>query len=448
MRHTPGFFNLSPMAFLSSGYVAITMMGAGILSLPLSSRSGLFSSYLDSMFTAASAITTTGLIVFDTGTYYSAFGQIVILLLVQIGGLGYMLFVVLVFLVAGRKISVMNNLMLQESVKRPLGVDVFHFTKIVVVYTMIIQFCGALLLSLCFHRYFPLRHSIYSGIFHAVSAFNTAGFSMYQDSFSRFVNDVPINLIVNALSILGALGFFVLYDVSRVLAEKWKGSKNVRVSVHTKLMLVCTTFVLLLASSFFFFTEHWNGDYSLRQKVLSSFFQVSTASTTTGFNSIDVGKIQPGNLFLLVLVMFIGAGSGGTGGGIKMTTFIVAMLSVCSIITNRDTVNVFRRRVPFSVIRNSLAIVILSGAWIALSSYLMMLTEGKDLMSLLFEITSAIGTVGLSTGITPGLSSIGKTVIILSMLIGRIGPLGIGVSLLKTEMEPNYRYSTTDIFIG
>ncbi len=448
MRHTPGFFKLSPMAFLSSGYVAITMMGASILSLPISSRSGLFSSYLDSMFTAASAITTTGLIVFDTGTYFSVFGQVVILLLVQIGGLGYMLFVALVFLVAGRKISVMNNLMLQESVKRPLGVDVFRFTKIVVLYTVIIELCGALLLSLCFHRYFPLRHSIYSGIFHAVSAFNTAGFSIYQDSFSRFVNDVPINMIVNALSVLGALGFFVLYDVSRVLAEKWKGSKNVHVSVHTKLMLICTTFVLLLASSFFFFTEHWNGDYSLRQKALSSFFQVCTASTTTGFNSIDVGTMQQGNLFLLVLVMFIGAGSGGTGGGIKMTTFIVAMLSVCSIIANRDTVNVFRRRVPFSVIRNSLAIIILSGAWIALSAYLMVLVEGKDLMCVLFEITSAIGTVGLSTGITPGLSSTGKTLIILSMLIGRIGPLGIGVSLLKTEMEPNYRYSTTDIFIG
>jgi trk system potassium uptake protein TrkH len=219
--------------------------------------------------------------------------------------------------------------------------------------------------------------------------------------------------------------------------------------VHSRLVLVYTLAITLGGSILIFVTENWGNDFSLRQKIVSSLFQCSTASTTTGFNSIDIGTMHAGNLFLLIVIMFIGAGSGSTGGGIKMTTMAVTILSVLAIVRNRTTVNVFQRRLSFEVIRNSFAIFVLSAAWTAAASYVLLITEKKEFISLLFETTSALATVGLSTGITAGLSGMGKMIIIISMFIGRIGPLGIGILLLQRKnVEPDYKYSTTDLFIG
>lgn len=438
----------SPITLLSLGYIILIVISAGILSLPFSSTKSVFTPYLDSVFTVTSAITTTGLIVFDTGTYYNMFGQIIILLLFQIGGLGYMLFVILIFIVFQQRISIQSNLMLQESIKKPLKVDILYFLKMIILFTLFIEIIGATILSLLLYQYFPLNHSIYSGIFHSISAFNTAGFSIYQDSFCKFSDNSSLNITIICISTLGSLGFFVLFDIYKYYTERLKGVKKKKLSVHSRIILISTITILIVGSILVFIIEYNSTSAPFKFNLLSSIFQVSSASTTTGFNSIDIGKMKESNLFLIVIMMFIGAGSGGTGGGIKMTTLVVTLLSIYAIIRNKNTVNIFKRRLPFEIIRNSFAIFLLSISWVILITYILSITENKGFVSLLFEAGSALGTVGLSTGITADLSSIGKVLITISMFIGRIGPLGIGISLLKNAEEPGYKYSTTDIFIG
>ncbi len=439
---------MSPITVLTFGYIAIILLSALVLALPFSSSNGGFTSYLDSLFTATSAITTTGLIVFDTGTYYNLFGQTLIMILTQIGGLGYMLFAILVFIAFKQTISVQSNLMFQETVRRPSKVDLFYFAKIILLFTITIELIGAIILSILFSRHLPLDQSLYSGIFHSISAFNTAGFSIFYDSFSAYHDHLAINMVLIFISTLGSLGFFVLYDVIYFSRERLSGVKNGKLSIHSRLVLICTAVMLVSGTILFFLNESWPGDMTLGHKALSSLFQCSSASTTTGFNSMDIGKIHRSNLFLMIIMMFVGAGSGGTAGGIKVTTLCVTILSVYAIIRSRKNVNVFKRRLPFDVIRNSLAIVVLSLSWTIAATYILAVVEKYEFIALLFEVTSALGTVGLSTGITPGLSGPGKIVVILSMFIGRIGPLGIGISLFKRVNGPHYRYATTDIFIG
>ncbi|MBN2080411.1 MAG: Trk family potassium uptake protein [Spirochaetes bacterium] len=449
MKHDYTANKISPITLLSLGYLILILTSAVILSLPFSSTSHVFTSYLDSLFTVTSAITTTGLIVFDTGTYYNLFGQVIIILLFQIGGLGYMLFVILVFIVFQQRISIQSNLMLHESIKKPLKVDILYFLKMIILFTLTIEIIGAIILSIVFYQFFPLHHSIYSGIFHSISAFNTAGFSIYHDSFCTFGDTISLNIVIMCISTCGSLGFFVLHDIYKYYTGRITGIQNRKLSVHSRIVLICTAAILIVGSILVFVIEyHANDDAPLSFKLLSSLFQVSSASTTTGFNSIDIGMMKESNLFLIIIMMFIGAGSGGTAGGIKMTTLVVTLCSVYAILRNKNSVNIFKRRLPFEVIRNSFAIFVLSLSWQILITYILSITENKGFVSLLFETGSALGTVGLSTGITADLSSIGKVLIILSMFIGRIGPLGIGISLLKGGEEPGYKYSTTDIFIG
>ncbi|MBN2041084.1 MAG: Trk family potassium uptake protein [Spirochaetes bacterium] len=443
-----GSKHISPISLLAIGYALIILISALILALPVSSADHVFSSYLDSLFTATSAVTTTGLIVFDTGSYYNLFGQTVIAALFQVGGLGYMLFIILVYVGFSRRISVQSGLMLQESVKRPLKMDIIYFTKLIILFTLAIEFLGAVFLSFIFSGHYPVGRSVYSGIFHSISAFNTAGFSIYRDSFCGFNNHIPLNITLIIVSTLGSLGFFVLFDVTDMFIKRIKGINNRRLSVHSRLVIICAILLLATGSVLIFVNESWIDGFSLKQKVMSSIFQASSASTTTGFNSIDTGKMSGSNLFLTIVLMFIGAGSGGTAGGIKITTFAVALLSVHAIMRNRNSVNVFKRRIPFETIRNSFVIIMLSVLWTVAAVYFLSVTEKQEFLNLLFEVTSALGTVGLSTGITAGLSSMGKIIIILSMFIGRIGPLGIGISLLNIRKEPDYKYSTTDVFIG
>lgn len=442
------FRNSSPVSILSLGYIVIILISAGLLSIPASSAAGIHTPFLDSLFTAVSAITTTGLIVVDTGSHFSLFGQLIIILLIQIGGLGYMLFVVLVFLAFHQKMSIQSSLMLLESVKKPLKVEIVHFVKVIIILTAIIEITGAVLMSFFLHSFHPSAHSIYSGIFHSISAFNTAGFSIYQDSMCSVKNSVPINTVLILVSTLGSLGFFVLYDGGKILSDRLHGLHTKKLSVHSRLVLLCTCSILVCATLLLYATGHSEPGTTLFQELMQSLFQVSSASTTTGFNSIDIGKLNESNLLLIIILMFIGAGSGGTAGGIKMTTFSVVVLSVIAIINNRSSVNVFRRRLSFDIVRNAYAIVVLTLLWIIMASYIMTITEQREFIHLLFEVTSAIGTVGLSTGITTDLSITGKIIIIISMFIGRIGPLSIGISLFKNGDEVSYKYSTTDIFIG
>ncbi len=438
----------SPIQLLIFGFILVIVTSAALLSLPASSSRGVRSSYLDALFTATSAVTTTGLAIFDTGSYYNTLGQMVIVFLMQIGGLGYMVLLVLLFIALGRRISFRGFMMLEESIKKPPKVNAIHFAKIVILYTAVIETAGCGLLALFFTHVFPWRHALFSAFFHSISAFNTAGFSLYADSFCRFAGHLAINLSLIVITSLGAIGFFVLYDLAlRISPRKRKGGKHA-LSVHSRIMIIFTCIILIFGTIVLFFSENGNSSLPLKERMLSSLFQVSSASSTTGFNSMDIGRMRSSSLFLILIMMYIGAGAGSTGGGIKITTFVVILAYVFSIIRGSPNANILHRRIPADIIKNSLSIALLALLWIFFATQILLISENFSFMQIMFEVTSAIGTVGLSTGITPQLSEIGKWIIIITMLIGRIGPLGIGISLFQKRKNPDYQYPTMDIFVG
>ncbi|MEW6614559.1 MAG: TrkH family potassium uptake protein [Thermodesulfobacteriota bacterium] len=441
------FRKRTPIQILSVGFILISLIGGILLYLPISSSSGETTPYLDALFTATSAITTTGLIVVDTGSHYNLFGQIVIMILFQIGGLGYMLFFVFFVLLMGNKLSMQSTLLLHEVVKRPFKIEAAKFAKLIIFYTFVIELIGAIALSIYLSSDFTLPQAVYSAIFHSVSAFNTAGFSIYADNLCRYNNSIVLNIILILIFTAGCLGFWVVFDSFENIRNKLKKKKPSRLSVHSKLVYLLMIVFFIMGTFIIYFSEHWVATISVKEKMLNSIFQTLTATSTTGFNTIDIGGMSEGSLFLIIGFMFIGAGSGSTAGGIKITTFGILLALLYSVLRQKNDVNIFKRRVSAEVIRHSLSIMLLAGLWMFLATLVLSVTESGSFIQILFEVVSALGTVGLSTGITGNLTFIGKLFIIATMLIGRIGPLGVGLSVLKRHRE-TYKYPLGDIYVG
>ncbi len=440
---------VTPVQTLSLGYVAVILLGAILLSLPFSSANYQYSSFLDSLFTAASAVSTTGLAVVDTGSYYSTFGQVVIITLVQVGGLGYMIFFAFISITLGYRFTINGKQLLNESVARPATIDLKRFIKAVILFTVLFEFIGALVLMFIFLEQYPLAESLYSAVFHSISAFCTAGFSLYSDSFTFYANDFSANLIIAIITIAGGIGFFVLYDVSQYIVQKFKRKYPTRLTDHSKLVLLIT-FVLMVGGSLFLFltADNKSNVNSLDSKIYAATFQAISASTTTGFNSVDIGSMNALSLLCLVFLMFIGASPGGTGGGIKTSTFGIILLFVKKVIGNRDEICVFSRRISLSVVEKAIAITILAAVYLLLVVFVLTISEKFSIIQLLFEVTSALGTVGLSMGITSSLSPLGKILIIITMLVGRIGPLAIGYSLIGKPQIKRYYYPKGNVVVG
>ncbi len=433
---------LTPIQLLVLGYISITIIGSLLLMLPIASSSGTPQSYIDALFTSTSASTTTGLIVEDTGTYYSLFGQGVILLLFQIGALGYMIGVTLMVLGLGGKISITDRMLLRESVKRPTTVDMIWFVKIITVITFSIEALGALFLAIYWTKDFGFNDGLYLGIFHSVSAFCTAGFSLFKDGFIGYQNNILINVVLSVLCILGAIGFFVIYDVLRFIKSSYKKEQK-KLSVYTKF-----SFLLTIALIFIGFVIIFLSEGSSDNSVVTSLFQSISSSSTTGFNSVDISLMGLPSLFIMMILMFVGASSGGTGGGIKSSTFGVLILFTYYLLKGKTDVNIFKRIIATEKIEKAFGIFITSLIFIVVALFILLLSEEFTFIQILFEIISALGTVGLSLGITPYLSSVGKIVIISLMLVGRIGPLAIGFSLLGKQKEISFKYPKADIFVG
>ncbi len=433
---------LTPIQLLVLGYISITILGSLLLMLPIASSSGVPQSYIDALFTSTSASTTTGLIVEDTGTYYSLFGQGVILLLFQVGALGYMIGVTLMVLGLGGKISITDRMLLRESVKRPTTVDMIWFVKIITVITFTIEALGALVLCIYWTKDFGFNGGLYLGVFHSVSAFCTAGFSLFKDGFIGYQNNILINAVLSVLCILGAIGFFVIYDVLRFARSSYKKEQK-KLSVYTKFSFLLTIALIFIGFIIIFLSE---GDSN--NSVITSLFQSISSSSTTGFNSVDISLMGLPSLFIIMILMFIGASSGGTGGGIKSSTFGVLILFTYYLLKGKTDVNIFKRIIATEKIEKAFGIFITSLIFIVVALFILLLSEEFTFIQVLFEIISALGTVGLSLGITPYLSSVGKIVIISLMLIGRIGPLAIGFSLLGKQKEISFKYPKADIFVG
>jgi trk system potassium uptake protein TrkH len=440
---------LTTIQLLALGFILIILLGTSLLMQPFSHTGPSKFSFTDALFTATSAVTTTGLGVVDTGSYFSVPGQLIILILIQIGGIGYMIFLSMVMAGIRKRLSFRGISLLHESMGRPAAEEILKFSRKVLLFTLFFELTGALVLAVYWSKFLPKGEAIYSGLFHSVSAFCTAGFALFPDGFVSFRNSIYFNIIIILLSIAGSVGFYVLND-TYVYGKQLIRKRFPRgFSVHTRLAVYIMILLLIVGSVITFITPGNTLSTHVKERGMDAVFQVVSASTTTGFNTVNIGTLASPVLWILIILMFIGSCPGSTGGGIKTTTFGIVLLSVRSMFKGRQDINLFRRSAPPEMIMKAYSLVIIAFMWIAIAMCIMLITErGFNLQSILFEITSAFGTVGLSAGITSGLSMAGKYVIILTMLLGRLGPVAVGYSLIGNNLPEIFTYPKAEILIG
>jgi trk system potassium uptake protein TrkH len=435
-------FKLRPSFVIVLSFLGVILVGAILLSLPISSAQGKPTNFLDAYFTANSATCVTGLVVKDTGTYFSLFGLLVILCLIQIGGLGYMTFSTFLVLIFRHRMFISEKLIVMEALNLYSAKDVIAVLRKIFTIVFIVEGTGALILFLRWLPELGFSKALLYGIFHSVSAFCNAGFSLPANyaSLTSYVGDWIINLTITSLIIIGGIGFVVIVDLLQ----------NQRRSLHTKIVLSTTACLLIFGTLLFFILEADNqktlGPLPLPQKILASYFQAVTPRTA-GFNTVDMGSLSTAAALLLMILMFIGASPGGTGGGIKTSTFTLVVATIWATLRNyRDTI-LFNRRIPAETVRRGFTIAALSLTLVAISTFL--LTSQKiELTKAAFEVFSAFGTVGLSMGITPYLSPIAKVVIIITMFIGRVGPLTLLLALTLGQKERKTEPPKEGISIG
>jgi len=437
-----------PAQFLAISFIITILAGSGLLLLPLATRSGHIS-FVDALFTSTSGVCVTGLIVQDTATFFTPIGQIIILVLIQLGGLGIMTFSTLILLAAGKRISIKDRIIVQQDFHHTAPRDIKSIITRVFLYTLILEGIGAFSLFFRWLREYSWLESICKAVFHSVSAFCNAGFSLFSGSFLSFRGDIWINLTIMLLIILGGVGFLVLDEVRNIFFRLIK-RKKIKVSLHTELVMIITA-VLILLPSLIFLAVEWNqalAGFSLKDKVFSSFFQIVTPRTA-GFNTLNLNLLSLPIIFLLIMLMFIGASPGSTGGGVKTCTIGVIFAYLKSKITARESVNVFYRTIPVELVTKAFTVVTLAILIIFLSSFLLFLTQpGLAMKEILFEVFSAFGTVGLSLGITPRLNDFGKIIIIFTMYIGRIGPLTLLYAFSREKSYGRFEYAEETVMIG
>lgn len=435
---------------IAVGYMTVILIGTLLLLLPPATRAGESTGILTALFTATSATCVTGLVVVDTATHWTAFGQTVILLMIQIGGLGFMTLGVLLALILRRRISLRTRGILQESMNYMQLGGVIRLVKITFWGTFLFEGCGAVLLAVRFIPMFGIAKGILYGIFHSVSAFCNAGFDLmggYSGEYSSFVEfhgDVLINCVLMALVILGGLGFFVWSDLKKN-GCRWK-----RYMLHTKITLFTTVLLLVAGTILYFLFENDNllAQMSGKDKFLAALFSSVTARTA-GFNTIDTGGLTGASKLLTMLLMFIGGSPGSTAGGIKTVTALVLVAYVWSNLRESKGVNMFQRRLDDDVIRKASNVVVLSMLMAVVSViFICFIQPYLPVEDVMFEVFSAIGTVGMSTGLTRDLSTASRIVIILLMYCGRIGSMSFALSFTERKKVAPVQFPVEKIMIG
>ncbi|GMO00130.1 TrkH family potassium uptake protein [Parageobacillus thermoglucosidasius] len=440
-------YYLDPPKVLVAGFAVIILVGTALLMLPIATNDGKGLPFLDALFTATSATCVTGLVVVDTGTTFTLFGQLVILALIQVGGLGFMTFATLFAFLLGKRISLKERLLLQEAMNNLTIEGIVRLVKRVLIFTVVIELIGGLLLAVRFSFDMPLLKAFYFGMFHAVSNFNNAGFDLMGNfrSLTGYVEDPVVTLVICALITLGGIGFIVMNEV-------YEYRQTRRFSLHTK-VAVATSGILLASSILLIFLLEFHNPNTLEPlsplgKFLATLYQAVTPRTA-GSNTLNISDLTQPTLFLIIFLMFVGASPGSTGGGIKTTTFAILLGAVWSQIRGKEDVVFFKKRIIYDTIYKSLTVTI-SGLFIVIFvTMLLTITEqGKDFLMILFEATSAFSTVGLSMGLTPELSPFGKVIIMCTMFAGRVGPLTIAYAVTLHRKPDPFRYPKGKIMIG
>ncbi len=443
---------INPARILIFGYISIIIIGAILLSLPISTTNGI--SLIDAIFTSTSALCVTGLIVKNTATDFTLFGKCVILLLIQIGGLGYMTLSTSFFFFLGKKISLRDRMLFKESINVLSYDNLMRFAWRIFRITFVVEIIGAVLFYFSFVKKFSPPIALCHAIFHSISAFCNAGFSTFSENLILFSNAWSVPLIASILIITGGIGFIVISDTYYILIKK----ERKELSLHSKIVLKTTFILLIVGTLFIFFYEGQKSlvQYSLPMKIIHSFFQ-AVAPRTAGFNTINIASFSNITLFLLIVFMFIGASPGGTGGGVKTSTFSLMLIWIKELLFGRykNDVTTMKKRIPQEQAMRSFLLISLSSFLIFTAFFLILLLDNAQPLKLLFEIFSAFGTVGLSLGsvINPAcsyacdLSPAGKLILIFMMLTGRVGTLTLGSALIKPHSY-DFSYPEEPIVIG
>lgn len=437
-------FELNPPRVLALGFGSLIIIGAILLNLPIATKNGESIGFINALFTSASAVCVTGLVVVNTGEFWSLFGQITIILLIQMGGLGFMTLATIGALILGKKITLKERLIIKEQLNQETMSGLVKLTKYVIISTFGIEAIGAVLLSTRFIPIYGKIKGVWFSIFHAVSAFCNAGFDLTGDSIAPFVGDFVINMTISSLIILGGLGFTVYIDISRNKSFK-------KLHLHSKLVLGITGFLLVIGTIVFILIEY-NNPFTLKslniyEKLIASFFQ-SVVPRTAGFYSVDFIGLYDTTVFFIIILMFIGGSPSSTAGGIKTTTFGTLILTTIGVIKGEKDVTIFRRRIGEEIINRSLAIATIGMTLIIMVSFVLTVTETATFLDVLFETTSAFATVGLTRGITPNLTDFGKIIITLTMYAGRVGPLTMAFAFARKHKHSSFRYTEGNIMVG
>jgi len=444
--------HLSAERIFVLGFAGYILLGALLLGLPFSAAQDPIP-FIDALFTSTSAVCVTGLDSIDIGKSLSFPGQVITIFLFQVGGLGIVTFSTVFFVMMGRPISFKGRDIVQSTLLHTPRADFAVIVKAALLSTILFESIGILLLWYRFCYDFPVGQALYQGVYHAISAFNNCGYSLFPDSLRRYQGDWIVNVTVMALIVIGGVGFVVQYEVFEVLRGRRK-----KLSVHTRMVLIASSILILGGAILIYLFERNDTLYGLpaRNQILASFFQ-SVVPRTAGFSTVEIGLLTNDAILLMIILMFIGASPGSTGGGVKTTSASILVLLIWARLRGNDEVNVFNRTIPKELISRTIAVVFASGFSVSLvTSMLLFFSSGETavlesrrlFVEYLFETVSAFGTVGLSMGVTPHLSTIQKLAIILMMFAGRVGPLTLAFSLSRRALRRSLSYAEEGVMVG
>ena len=435
---------LTPPQLLLGVYFLGLTIGTGLFVLPYATVDGRGLPLLDALFMATSALCVTGLAVVDPGSVLSRFGQVVLMSLIQIGGIGLMTIATFMAILLGKRISIRNRSILKESLNHHSVEGTLTLVSTVIISAFVVQGIGGVILSTIFTRQMPVGEAFFYGFFHATSAFNNAGFDLFGNSLINFRHDVLLQLTVITLFVVGGLGFLVLLNIVQQRGN-WR-----KLSLHSKLVL-CMTAILCVVGTVTTLAVEYRAaafaDLSPAERLLASFFN-SMATRSAGMNTIPLLDLHQGTLLLFVVLMFVGSSPSSTGGGVKSITIATSFLMLVALFRGRREITVFRRSIPNDVVLRSFVVLVLAISAIFVATFLLTVTENISLLTALFEVVSAFGTVGLTLGLTPQLSDAGRLIIIVMMTIGRLGPLTIFYALAQRLTPMDVRHPEEPIIIG
>jgi trk system potassium uptake protein TrkH len=435
------------------GFIAVITIGALLLWLPVSTTQPGWGSFLTALFTSTSAVCVTGLVVEDTGTHFSFFGQFVILVLIQVGGLGYMTATTFLLILLGRKFGLREKIAIQQSLDVPGISGSVQLVQSIIAVTIFLELTGAFILLPVFIQDYGLRYGLWLAIFHSISAFNNAGFGLFPDSLMSYATSIPVNFVIPVLIILGGIGYQVIMEAYIWLRERILGCRECIVfSLNFKIVTSTTLFLLILGVVAFLGIDIQHPDFkdsaTLGERLIFAWSQ-SVMPRTAGFNTVDYSMMNSAGLFITIALMLVGASPGSTGGGIKTTTFRVLFSSTKAVLQGKEEVLCYQRQIPVSLVLKAVGVVFGSGMTILAITILIAITNPTiEFIQILFEVVSAFATVGLSTGITATVSTIAKLALIATMYIGRVGVLIFMAALLGDPKPSAIHYPEENLLVG